>query len=86
MPARESRAPAAHLLETWRARGLVAQGLPSWAAIPLALAFAALIMALVAWIMQRWVLGPLVNQNDLTLFMATIGAAFVMTLPTTVRA
>ena len=57
---------------------MVAQGLPSWAAIPLALAFAALIMALVAWIMQRWVLGPLVNQNDLTLFMATIGAAFVM--------
>ena len=57
---------------------MVAKGVTSWIAIPLALIFAGLIMALIAWVMQRFVLGPLVNQNDLTLFMATIGAGFVM--------
>lgn len=58
--------------------GMTAAGVTPWLAIPLALVFAGLIMALIAWLMQRFVLGPLVNQNDLTLFMATIGAAFVM--------
>ncbi len=58
--------------------GMTAAGVSPWLAIPLALVFAGLIMALIAWLMQRFVLGPLVNQNDLTLFMATIGAAFVM--------
>lgn len=58
--------------------GMTAAGVSAWLAIPLALVFAGLIMALIAWLMQRFVLGPLVNQNDLTLFMATIGAAFVM--------
>jgi branched-chain amino acid transport system permease protein len=40
--------------------------------------FAGLIMAVTAWAIQRFVLGPLVNQNDLTLFMSTIGATFVL--------
>jgi branched-chain amino acid transport system permease protein len=57
---------------------MTANGLPYALAVILALAFAALIMAISAWAVERFVLGPLVNQNDLTLFMATIGATFVM--------
>jgi branched-chain amino acid transport system permease protein len=51
---------------------------PTWVAVMLALLFAAGIMALTAWLVQRFVLGPLVNQDGLTLFMATIGATFVL--------
>jgi branched-chain amino acid transport system permease protein len=51
---------------------------PTWVAVLLALLFAAAIMALTAWLVQRFVLGPLVNQDGLTLFMATIGANFVL--------
>ena len=51
---------------------------PTWAAVLLALLFAAGIMALTAWLVERFVLGPLVNQDGLTLFMATIGATFVL--------
>jgi len=51
---------------------------PTWVAVLLALLFAAGIMALTAWLVQRFVLGPLVNQDGLTLFMATIGATFVL--------
>jgi branched-chain amino acid transport system permease protein len=57
---------------------MVAQGLPFWAAVILGLAFAAAIMALSAWVIERFVLGPLVNQDGLTLFMATIGVTFVL--------
>ena len=57
---------------------LVAKGLPFWAAVVLGLLFAAAIMALTAWIIERFVLGPLVNQDGLTLFMATIGITFVL--------
>jgi branched-chain amino acid transport system permease protein len=57
---------------------MTAKGLPYALAVILALAFAGLIMAISAWAVERFVLGPLVNQNDLTLFMATIGATFVM--------
>ncbi len=57
---------------------LVAKGLPFWAAVILGLLFAAAIMALTAWIIERFVLGPLVNQDGLTLFMATIGITFVL--------
>jgi branched-chain amino acid transport system permease protein len=57
---------------------LVAQGLPFWAAVILGLMFAAAIMALSAWVIERFVLGPLVNQDGLTLFMATIGVTFVL--------
>jgi branched-chain amino acid transport system permease protein len=43
-----------------------------------ALLFAGAIMALTAWLIERFVLRPLVNQDGLTLFMATIGATFIL--------
>jgi branched-chain amino acid transport system permease protein len=57
---------------------LVAKGVPFWAAVILGLLFAAAVMALAAWVIERFVLGPLVNQDGLTLFMATIGITFVL--------
>jgi branched-chain amino acid transport system permease protein len=57
---------------------LVANGFPLWAALILALAFAAAVMAFAAFVIERFVLGPLVNQDGLTLFMSTIGITFVM--------
>jgi branched-chain amino acid transport system permease protein len=57
---------------------LVARGVPEWGAIVLGLLFAAVIMAIAAWLIERLVLGPLVNQDGLTLFMATIGATFIL--------
>jgi branched-chain amino acid transport system permease protein len=57
---------------------LVARGLPWWAAVLAGLLFAAIIMAITAWVVERFVLGPLVNQDGLTLFMSTIGITFVL--------
>ncbi len=57
---------------------LIARGMPGWAAIVLGFAFAGLVMALCAFLVERYVLGPLVNQNALTMFMVTIGATFVI--------
>src|SRR5262245_39763032 len=57
---------------------LVARGMPMWAAIALGLLFAAVIMSITAWLIERYALGPLVNQDGLTLFMATIGVTFVI--------
>jgi branched-chain amino acid transport system permease protein len=57
---------------------LVARGLPSWAALLAGLLFAGLIMAITAWVVERFVLGPLVNQSALTLFMSTIGITFML--------
>jgi branched-chain amino acid transport system permease protein len=57
---------------------LVAKGLPFWSAIILGLVFAGAIMALLAWLVERFVLGPLVNQDGLTLFMSTIGVTFML--------
>ena len=57
---------------------LVAKGLPLWSAIILGLMFAGAIMALMAWLVERFVLGPLVNQDGLTLFMSTIGVTFIL--------
>jgi len=57
---------------------LVARGVPTWGAIVLGLLFAAAVMAITAWLIERFVLGPLVNQDGLTLFMATIGATFII--------
>jgi len=57
---------------------MVARGVPTWAAIVLALLFAAVVMAITAALIQRFVLGPLVNQDGLSLFMATIGITFVL--------
>jgi branched-chain amino acid transport system permease protein len=57
---------------------MVANGFPVWAAITLGLGFAAVVMAISAWLIERFVLGPLVNQDGLTLFMSTIGATFII--------
>ena len=57
---------------------LVANGLPFGVAVIGALLFAGGIMAITAWLIERYVLGPLVNQNELTLFMSTIGATFII--------
>jgi branched-chain amino acid transport system permease protein len=57
---------------------MVAKGLPFWAAVIVGLLFAAVIMAITAWLVERFVLGPLANQDALTLFMATIGITFVL--------
>jgi branched-chain amino acid transport system permease protein len=57
---------------------LVAKGSPHWSAIILGLMFAGVIMALLAWLVGRFVLGPLVNQDGLTLFMSTIGVTFIL--------
>jgi branched-chain amino acid transport system permease protein len=57
---------------------MVARGLPGWMAIVLGLVFAGCVMAITAWLIERFVLGPLLNQDGLTLFMATIGASFII--------
>ena len=57
---------------------IAAQGFPMWSAIILGLAFAGAVMALSAYLIERFVLGPLVNQDGLTLFMSTIGITFVL--------
>jgi branched-chain amino acid transport system permease protein len=57
---------------------LAAHGIPMWGAIALGLLFAALVMAVTAWLIERFALGPLVNQDALTLFMATIGVTFIL--------
>ncbi len=53
-----------------------AKGIPFFGAVLMALVFASLVMAITAWLVERYVLGPLVNQDGLTLFMSTIGATF----------
>src|SRR5437899_10797677 len=57
---------------------LVAWGFSLWAAIILGIGFAAVIMAITAWLIERFVIGPLVNQDALTLFMSTIGVTFIL--------
>jgi branched-chain amino acid transport system permease protein len=57
---------------------LAARGVPVWGAILLGLLFAGVVMAITAWLIERYVLGPLVNQDGLTLFMSTIGATFIL--------
>ena len=52
--------------------GLQETGLPFWLALPATLA----VMVLLAFVIERVVLRPLVNQPQITLFMATIGLAF----------
>jgi branched-chain amino acid transport system permease protein len=52
--------------------GLLEQGLPALAALPATLA----VMVLLALVIERVVLRPLVNQPQITLFMATIGLTF----------
>jgi len=57
---------------------LVSHGMPWWAAVIAGLLFAGLIMAMTAWAVERFALGPLVNQDGLTLFMSTIGITFML--------
>ena len=52
--------------------GLLEQGLPALAALPATLA----VMVVLALAIERVVLRPLVNQPQITLFMATIGLTF----------
>ena len=52
--------------------GLLEKGLPFWAALPATL----VVMVILALVIERVVLRPLVNQPQITLFMATIGLAF----------
>jgi branched-chain amino acid transport system permease protein len=46
--------------------------------LPLALAAAVLIMIALAFVIERLVLRPLVNQPDIVLFMATLGIAYFL--------
>ena len=57
---------------------LVTQGFSFWAAVIAGLLFAAAIMTITAWLVERFVLAPLVNQDGLTLFMSTIGVTFML--------
>ncbi|HEX7273589.1 MAG TPA: branched-chain amino acid ABC transporter permease, partial [Casimicrobiaceae bacterium] len=52
--------------------GLVEHGLSPWLAVPATLA----VMVVLALLTERIVLRPLVNQPQITLFMATIGLTF----------
>src|SRR6202521_1818044 len=54
--------------------GLLEQGLPALVALPATLA----VMVVLALGIERVVLRPLVNQPQITLFMATIGLTFVL--------
>jgi len=68
--------PFAHVL-SWITGSEVHEwgaGLPTIVAILFALA----VMILLAWVVVRVVLRPLVNQEGIILFMATIGLAFVL--------
>jgi branched-chain amino acid transport system permease protein len=57
---------------------LTTRGVATIAAVPLAILFSGAIIALCAFVIEKWVLRPLLNQDALTLFMATIGATFVL--------
>jgi branched-chain amino acid transport system permease protein len=54
--------------------GFTELGIPFWLALPVTVG----LMVLVAMATERFVLRPLVNQNEDTLLMATIGLAFVL--------
>ena len=54
--------------------GIMELGLPFWAALPVTIG----VMVLLGIATERFVLRPLVNQNEITLLMATIGLTFVI--------
>jgi branched-chain amino acid transport system permease protein len=54
--------------------GLIERGLPVWAAFILAV----LVMVAIAFAVERAMLRPLVNQEPIILFMATIGLAYFL--------
>ena len=49
-------------------------GLPFWVSIPVTM----VLMIFVAWLVERVVLRPLVNQEPIIMFMATIGIFFCL--------
>jgi len=57
---------------------LVAYSMPFAVAVVGALLFASLVMVFTAWVIERFLLGPLVNQDGLILFMSTIGVTFII--------
>ncbi|MBS0244601.1 MAG: branched-chain amino acid ABC transporter permease, partial [Proteobacteria bacterium] len=57
---------------------LTAHGVATVAAVPMAIVASGLVMAATAFVVEKFVLRPLLNQDGLTLFMSTIGATFVM--------
>ena len=57
---------------------LAAKGFPLWARSFSGCCSPPSIMAITAWLVERFVLGPLVNQDGLTLFMSTIGVTFIL--------
>jgi branched-chain amino acid transport system permease protein len=52
----------------------LAEQMPLWAAIPLAM----VIMVALAWLIERLVLRPLVNQEAVALLMATLGVTYFL--------
>ncbi len=54
--------------------GLMEQGFPAWAALIVTV----IVMVILAILIERLVLRPLVNQADIILFMATIGLTFFL--------
>jgi branched-chain amino acid transport system permease protein len=52
----------------------LAEQMPLWAALAVTL----VIMTALAWVIERVVLRPLVNQEGIVLFMATLGVAFFL--------
>jgi branched-chain amino acid transport system permease protein len=54
--------------------GLMEHGVPEWMALPLT----AVVMVALAYLVERWVLRPLVNQEAIILFMVTIGLDYVL--------
>ena len=54
--------------------GLLERGVPIWAAFLIT----ALVMVILAFIIERVVLRPLVNQEQIILFMATIGLTYLL--------
>jgi branched-chain amino acid transport system permease protein len=52
----------------------LAEQMPLWAALAITL----VIMTALAWVIERVVLRPLVNQEGIVLFMATLGVAFFL--------
>ena len=54
--------------------GVMEEGLSPWLALPVTL----VVMVVLGLVTERFVLRPLVNQPQITLFMATIGLAFLV--------
>jgi len=54
--------------------GLMEHGAPVWLALILTLA----VMTGLAWLIERLMLRPLVNQPDISLFMATLGLSYLL--------